>query len=161
MIKTALSGSLLALAWLAAPQLASANTFYSGLECSPEIGDASKVNYGQFGIDNMASSFARVWCPGITTTNIGTGQVTVTVYDRSETENVCCGASLVDHQGFITSQTSVDSCTGVSQWSFNSMPLFLQLSGWSPNRRLQVRCRIPASTAAHGQSHVASYETQE
>jgi len=130
---------------------ASAET-YSGTLCNAS-GNPPNTGYNQFGTFNGSTTAAlAVDCGGVTSGAVSL--VTLTVYDRSPTDDVRCTILLLNAAGNAFFSTSVATS------GFSSGPFTLAAATPSIAAAVVLECSIPAFNAQNGASHITTYTIQ-
>jgi hypothetical protein len=142
-----------ALCLAALASTASAAEFgHAGTLCNPATPtDASKLNYTQFGVHNVAATSATVLCGGAPEVATNVSFIGANVYDRSVPADVCCTMMVQDQTGNLFS-SAVRCSVGAGAPA--------QLVGFFPPANaagtVNMQCTIPGVTAL-GLSHVTTY----
>jgi len=130
---------------------ASADT-YSGTLCNAR-GNPPNTGYSQFGTFNGSTTAALgVDCGGVTSGAVSL--VTLTVYDRSPTDDVRCAILLLNAAGGVLFSTNVSTS------GFASGPFTLAAVTPSIAATVVLECSIPADNAQNGASHITTYTIQ-
>ena len=127
------------------------DTVFHGSLCNPEFpSDVSKLEYGQFGIDNSSASTAFVSCGAGTAILATINTVEIETYDRNPSTDVSCTLVLTDVFGqALFSQTK-------STTSFGPSPKLLSYNPGVGTHTVNIDCSLPANSGGNV-SHVTTY----
>jgi hypothetical protein len=137
------------MAVIASADIAAADTIFSGTLCNTNNSNQS-AGYNLFGIHNLSTSAAMgVDCSAAASAPVRS--VSVTVYDRSPTDDVRCQIALVDAGG------GVLFSAGVSSSGFATGPSTLTAAAPGISAGLVLECSVPAFNPQNGASHITTY----
>jgi len=127
------------------------DTVFHGSLCNPEFpADVSKLEYGQFGIDNSSGSTAFLSCGANTPILATINTVSIITYDRNPSTNVSCTLVLTDIFGnalFSQTQSTTGSGAGFMQLLYNP---------GVGTHTVNIDCSLPPNSGGNV-SHVTTY----
>jgi hypothetical protein len=130
---------------------------FSGINCRPATNiDAAKVVYGRaFGIHNVSSSSAQVFCPITTDGPLPDEDTTLTmnVYDRNSTSDVACLLQVLNINGDVIRSYGVGSAGGQPGAGSQAPAVEFREPGV---RDLVLDCILPPAESGWV-SHITSY----
>jgi len=122
---------------------------YSGTLCNANGGTTGSA-YDQFGIHNNSTATPLSVSCGAVASAGAISSVSITVYDRSTTDDVRCNVSIVNTEGsalFSVGLVTIGSANG---------PLVLSTGVPNIGGTVVLNCSLPANTA-FGTSYVTTY----
>jgi hypothetical protein len=151
MRKSIIGSILLAIAGLATTASAD-NRRLNGALCNPVTPtEASRINYGLFGVHNVSGVTAQVSCGGVSLVGADVFTIEAIVYDRNPATNVVCTMRVQDAAGNpIAGAVRSSAGAGAGPQILTFVPP-VNAAGM-----VQLDCSIPAVSAGNF-SHVTSY----